>query len=141
MARPSKFSEEVVEKLLRAVQAGNFVEVAAVYAGISASTFYEWMRRGRAGEPPFAAFVEDVEQAQATAEVGKVVQLSEAGKRDWRAAVQWLRLARRERWADRLPEIPPGQIEVTVRWPEDEGRIAKGLYPSHEGSESPEGES
>lgn len=130
MARPSKFNQEVAEKILAAIRAGNFAEVAAAYAGISASTFYDWMRRGRAGKQPFAGFVEDVEQALASAEVRHVVNITEAAKRDWRASAWYLPRACRERWAERPPQVRPGDIEVTVVWPEDDGVFAEGPYPA-----------
>lgn len=125
MARPSKFNDEVAEKILAAIRAGNFAEVAAVYAGISASTFYEWTRRGRAGEEPFAAFVEEVEQALASAEVRHVVNITEAAKKDWRASAWYLPRVCRDRWAERLPELPAGEVEVKVIWPEDQGVFAE----------------
>lgn len=40
-------------EIVNAIRAGAFDHVAAVAAGIARSTFYDWMARGRAGEPPF----------------------------------------------------------------------------------------
>ena len=44
--RPSKLTPEVQEKIVTAIRAGNYAQVAAVYAGIGERTFYRWMERG-----------------------------------------------------------------------------------------------
>jgi class 3 adenylate cyclase len=111
VARPSKFTSEVRERMLIAIRAGNFVEVAARYAGISASTYYEWCARGERGEPGFAEFVEAVDQALAEAEVRLVSRISKAAQEgDWRAAAWKLPRRFRERWAQVAPQEPKGLL-------------------------------
>ncbi len=46
MARPSKLTPEVSEKIVRAIRAGNYPAVAAAHAGIHAATYYRWMEHG-----------------------------------------------------------------------------------------------
>ena len=46
VARPTKLTPAVAERILSAIRAGNFMEVAARYAGISPSTLYRWLERG-----------------------------------------------------------------------------------------------
>ena len=56
--RSTKLSPEVEEKILKAIRAGNYAAIAAEYAGISESTFYGWLRRGRKeGKGPFFQFL------------------------------------------------------------------------------------
>ena len=46
MARPSKLTPELMERIVRAVRAGNYPKVAARAAGISPTTYYRWMSEG-----------------------------------------------------------------------------------------------
>src|SRR5581483_10011511 len=115
MARPSKLKAEIVEKVVTAVRAGCPVEVAVVFAGIGASTFYEWRRRGLAGEAGFVEFVEEVERARAAAVVRHCATITEAGRKDWRASAWMLARSDPDRWGDKPAAIPVGEIEVTVR--------------------------
>ena len=113
MARPTKLTAEVSEKIVRAIRAGNYPEVAAGHAGIHAATYYRWMERGELEgdapeDDPYRQFRAEVERALAdseAAEVGLVVKAARDG--DWRAAA-WL-LERRfgDRWGrhERLEQL------------------------------------
>ena len=46
MARPSKLTDEVQENICNWLKLGYYQEDAAIMAGISASTYYEWMKKG-----------------------------------------------------------------------------------------------
>ena len=45
--RPTKISPELISRVEVAIAAGNYVETAAAYAGLSKDTIYKWMKRGR----------------------------------------------------------------------------------------------
>jgi hypothetical protein len=84
--RPTKFTPEVQKKIIDALGAGNYFEVACEYAGISVSLGMEWLQRGR-GEhptkprtPQFAEFLEAVMRAQAEDEVHTIARLKKAGQ-------------------------------------------------------------
>src|SRR5436190_9865073 len=104
MARPSKLTDEVEAKILRAIRAGNDMTVAARYAGVHPSTFHAWMRQG---DPQGAdrrharqrRFRENVEQARAESEVHSVTVIAKAGDRQWRARAFLLERRFPERWA------------------------------------------
>lgn len=107
MARPTKLTPEVQERIVSAIRAGCFAETAAEYAGISASTFYEWMERGRRAEAGYKEFFEAVQQALAEAEVVHVGRVSKAAHEgDWRASAWWLSRRCRDRWAQVVPQEP-----------------------------------
>jgi hypothetical protein len=78
-----------------AIRAGVRPEIAAVYNGIGARTYYRWMQLGRAAdaEAVYAEFVEAVEVSLAEWEARDVLLIGEAAKEDWHAAA-W-RLERR----------------------------------------------
>lgn len=92
--------------ILMAVRAGNYPEVAARWAGISAATYYRWRKDPR---PPFVAFRAALDMADAECEamvIGNLVRLSRTSTR----AARFL-LERRwpEKWArsGRLPAEAP----------------------------------
>jgi transposase len=106
MARPTKLTTEVEEKILKAIRSGNYAEPAALYAGVHRATYFRWMERGDpAGTAPtdrrYRAFRARVEQAKAEAEVRDVTMIAKAGERDWRARAWSLERRHPERWARR----------------------------------------
>ena len=46
MARPTKLTPEVQLEICNWLKLGYYQEDAAIMAGISASTYYEWMKKG-----------------------------------------------------------------------------------------------
>lgn len=98
----SKLTDEVREKLIRAIRAGNYHEQAAQYAGISKETFYRWRRQGEAGTEPYASLLEELDEAEAAAEVGLTATISQAAKSDWRAADTQRKRRWPDRWGDRI---------------------------------------
>jgi hypothetical protein len=112
VGRPSKLSDELLERVVRAIRAGNYPEVAARHAGVHAATYYRWMERGAPArdapeDEPYRRFRAEVERALADAEATEVgLILKAAGSGSW-AAAAWL-LERRfpERWGRRRTETP-----------------------------------
>jgi hypothetical protein len=104
MARPTKLTPAVEEKIVRAIRAGNYPEVAARHAGIHPATYYRWMERGALeGEAPeddpYRRFRAEVERALADAEIADVGLIERAARNgDWRAAAFLLERRHRERW-------------------------------------------
>ncbi|HEY5434976.1 MAG TPA: hypothetical protein VIK13_07070, partial [Candidatus Limnocylindrales bacterium] len=89
-----------------AVRAGNYPEVAARWAGISAATYYRWCKDPR---PPFVAFRAALDMADAECEamvIGNLVRLSRTSKR---AAAFLLERRWPDKWAQsrRLPPDAP----------------------------------
>lgn len=100
MARPTKLTPEVGEKIIELLKRGNFRETACAAAGVHPKTLREWMRRGRDGEEPYAEFSERMDAAESAGEARHVRVIEEAGEKDWRASA--FILARR--WAARWQE-------------------------------------
>lgn len=86
--RPSLFTEETKELLIAAIKAGNYMETAAAYAGISKSLLYKYLKLGRqAKSGKLRDFVDSIDAAQAYAEVFSVNTIMKAeSSGDWRAA-------------------------------------------------------
>jgi hypothetical protein len=126
--RATKLTPEIQAEICRYLRAGNYVETAAVLAGIHKDTFYDWVKRGRRGQEPHAAFVLEVDRAMAHAEAREVARIVKAAEREWQAAA-W-RLERRypQRWGRLVrqevsgPEGGPLEVQsgVVVLPPESE---------------------
>jgi hypothetical protein len=87
VGRPSKLSDEVERRLCDALRAGNHLEVAAAYAGLSRSTLYRWLSLAREPEadPRLCRLADAVRKAEADAEVHCVGVLRRAAAQgDWR---------------------------------------------------------
>jgi transposase len=95
MARKAKtkLTPEVQEKILLHLRVGAYVETAAVCAGISKDTFYDWMKKGARGQKPYVAFAEAVHKAVAESESRDLATILKASTKYWVAAA-W-RLERR----------------------------------------------
>jgi transposase-like protein len=111
MGRPTKLNSEVQERIVEALRAGNYQEIAAKYAGVSDATFHNWMARGREeqrritegekADPEEAAFLEFfvvVEKARSEAEVRNVMQIQHASRDHWQAAAWFLERSFPKRW-------------------------------------------
>jgi hypothetical protein len=108
LGRPTKFTAELGQELCAYLREGQSIECSAGLARIATSTVYEWVRRGRAGEEPFAGFVVEYDRARAEAErvsvaIVRSARTAASGESvdDWRAHVQWLARARRGSWGDK----------------------------------------
>ena len=121
MPRPTKLTPKLQERIAGFVRAGAYVETAAAAAGVSKVTLYAWLKRGAAGEGPFAAFAEAIEEAQALAEMRDLALIGKAAETEWAAAAWRLerkfpdRYGRRTRLEHSGPDGSPMQYEVTAR--------------------------
>jgi hypothetical protein len=88
MGRPTKLTPEVKDRLLSALRAGNYLEPACVYAGISYQTFLNWKERGeREGRGPYFEFL--------------VAQWQQAMPENWQAVRDFLDRRHPDRWRKR----------------------------------------
>ena len=109
--RKTKLAPERQDKIVQAIRAGNYANVAAAYAGIGESTFYEWIQRGeKAQSGLYSEFAEAVKRAEAEAEVHAVAIIRRAMPENWTAAMAYLERRNPNRWGRRVKEH---KIEVT----------------------------
>ena len=103
MGRPgiSSFTPETREKILGALRAGNYRVAACKFAGISDETFRRWVNAGKAGQPEYVDFVEQVKQAEAQAEASLVATIRKAAGDHWQAAAWLLERKYVTRWGRR----------------------------------------
>lgn len=97
--RPVKFTRELQDKVVRLLTRGCYIESVAVLAGVHRSTIHGWIKRGQAGEAPYARFAAAILTAEATSEVALLRVISQAADSgDWRAAAWRLERSFPARW-------------------------------------------
>ena len=88
--RWTKLTPEVSETILRHLRTGAFRKHAAEAAGISEEALEQWMKRGAAGEKPFAEFARKVRQVLAEDAIRSQSIITRAQLQgidgDWKAA-------------------------------------------------------
>lgn len=73
-----------------AVRVGVTLRNVHNHIGVSGQTFWNWIRRGNAGEQPYARFVERVNKARAECEVATLRAMQAAGGQDPWQSKAWL---------------------------------------------------
>jgi hypothetical protein len=101
MARPSKLTPEITERICMAIRAGNYAKVAAAMAGIGETTYYKWLEMAELpnAKKEYKEFRESIERAEAEAEVVAIARIRQAADNgDWKAAGWYLERKHGERW-------------------------------------------
>lgn len=119
IGRGSKLSMELIEEVLNLIEAGNYVEVSCLAVGITESTYYNWLRRGKdllddwgtdvdawpdwlnEYDAHCMVLTQGAVRAQARSEAMAVATVRKAMKDDYRAAIAWLERRHPGRWSRR----------------------------------------
>lgn len=115
--RPPKLNADLIDEIARYVRVGNYIETAAIAAGVHKATFYNWMKQANklrellaraqeTGEKPKLTkfdrltlkFLDAVEKATAEADFGDVATIKTASKTNWQAAAWRLERKDPKRW-------------------------------------------
>ncbi|MCA1697442.1 MAG: hypothetical protein LC790_00460 [Actinobacteria bacterium] len=110
VGRPTLLSDELEQKLTDALRAGNYLSVAAAYAGVSRSTVHRWLALAEEEnpDPRLVHLRDEVRKAEAAAEVHAVAVMRKASAAgEWRAAATFLERRYPERWRRREPPGSP----------------------------------
>lgn len=122
MGRASKLTPETQERIIQAVRTGNYIEVAAQYAGISKTTLYRWLEQ--ADDPDaddiYREFRDALESARAQAEVRNVALIQRAADEGtWQASAWYLERTAWQRWGRRTmvsgEDGGPVRVEVSAK--------------------------
>jgi len=97
--RPTKLTPEVQKQICDAIEAGNYIETAAQYAGIEKSTLYSWLKEGaRAKSGKKKEFSNAVKKALAKSEMRDVFIIGKAAEQNWQAAAWRLERKFPDKW-------------------------------------------
>jgi transposase len=121
MARKSKYTPEVVKKITDAIRLGATYELAASYAGIAQSTFFEWMNT----KPEFAEQVKEAEGAGAMQWLAKIEKAASDG--NWQAAAWKLERRYPERYGRTV--VDTRNYDVSKMSDDDLAKLARGEKP------------
>ena len=125
--RPSKLTSEVKARLVQAIEAGNYYEAACGYAGITYTTFRNWMIKGEnAKSGKYREFFEAITRAETVAEVRMVAQWQQHMPEDYRAIRDFLERRFPDRWGrkDKVQQEISGPGGGPITWV-DLVRLAK----------------
>ena len=117
MGRPSKLTPEVQDRIVQAIQAGNYLEVAAQYAGIGTTTLYRWLQQAEdpTADDMYRQFRDAVESARSAAEVRNVALIQKAANDGtWQAAAWYLERTSWQRWGRRTMVTGDGGEAIKV---------------------------
>lgn len=103
MGRPTKLTPEVQQRIVEALLSGLYVEDAVILGGIAEDTYYEWVKRGKTGEEPFASFSEAVESAGVVSSSQALVTVR-AGGMGWQGSAWFLERRYPAKWGRRDPD-------------------------------------
>ena len=137
MARPTKLTQEKIDEICNWLKLGYYQEDAATMAGISASTYYDWMKRGddhqkalESGDPSslpaimedgevevvnmYSEFSEAVKKARAEAEGAHLRNIRRAADNGtWQASAWWLERSFPKKWGKRSTlDLSDGNEEI-----------------------------
>jgi len=109
MARPTKLTPELTRQITSYIQKGNTPTTSATLAGISPSTYFNWMSKGSNQQPGFMEFSESIKHACARSIANRVAHISRvADSGNWRAAAWMLERMAPESFgknSTRAPEV------------------------------------
>lgn len=116
--RRLKLNDEMIDKIAGIIASGNYVKTACDIVGISETTYYDWMQKGKAGKKPYAKLSEAIKKAEAVAEAKRVQTILEASEEQWQAAAWYLERRYPDRWGkkERIDMEHAGSVSVKVEW-------------------------
>lgn len=122
MARPSKLTPDIGERISKLIAAGVPIGTACQVEGITRKTLSNWRKRAEAGEQDFAAFWSQVEKALAKAEAAITMHVVKAAQHDWRAGAWWLERRSPKTYGNKqtvrvekpLPELSEEELEAAI---------------------------
>lgn len=119
MPRPIELTDEISTEIAKHLIRGCSIADAAALAGIAESTYHAWIKRGEAGEEPFAGFSELCRAARADARRRCVKTLIAAAREgDWKAAIAFLARSDPDNWGqkDRVKAEHSGELTIKVEY-------------------------
>lgn len=104
--RPSKFTQETVDAVVKWLKLGYYQEDAAIMAGISKSTFYGWLKKADEGDERFLEFSDAVKKARAESEGAHIMNIRKAADNGvWQASAWFLERSYPTKWGKKNPDL------------------------------------
>lgn len=91
MGRRTALTPELQVEICDMLQWGVDVQTACARVGINRATYHEWIKRGKAGDEPYADFVDATDIALASCQVDVTRNIIRASKTRWQAGAWWIK--------------------------------------------------
>lgn len=111
IGRPSKFTKDRKERIIKAIQAGCTYEMAADYAGVSRKTLWTWIQKAeQETDKNYETFLHDLKKAEIDGAITHLGNIQQASVKDWKASA-WM-LERRHGYSkDRVHKTQDETVE------------------------------
>ena len=96
---PSKFTPDVLQRIIAALRLGHTVNDACVFAGVAMKTYQNWLRKGQNGEEPYNLLCTVIERLKLQKLTPAVTCFHNAAAEDWKAAERLLARTNAKEWA------------------------------------------
>lgn len=104
--RPSKFTPERVDTLVKWLKLGYYIDEACSMAGIHRDTYYAWLKKADEGIQEFSDFSDTIKKARAEAEGAHIMNIRKAADNGvWQASAWFLERAYPTRWGKKNPDL------------------------------------
>ena len=102
-ARRQRPSDDLIETICQLIAAGNPVEEAALYSGVTKTELKRWLDAGAHGSSRFNRFNQAVQKAAAEADLRDMAVVAKSD--DWKAAAWRIDRRRQDRLDDELERM------------------------------------
>jgi len=119
--RHSKLTDELLTKICKYIEAGNYAKTACLACGISEVTFYDWIKKGEQAinegkDNKYTKFLKSIKEARAKAEIRNVAIINKAATDNAKHAEWWLERTNPEYWGrkDEFHLEHSGKIDIEL---------------------------
>lgn len=117
--RPPKLTPELIAKVADVVASGAPMDTAARYCGVDRVSFHYWLKLAHAQRQAkkrgrHLDFLNALEEAQARADTRDHAYITKASAKDWKAALNHLRIRNPGRYAQQVNVLVRGQFEAVI---------------------------
>jgi len=125
----SKFTPELAKKILSVMHAGNNREVACASAGVLPGTMVHWMQAANEDVEPFATFMRQLDQTEASLEAVLVAIIRQKAQDDPHLALKLLERRFPQRWATgAVPAVNINLANPNQMTPADARTVMRDLF-------------
>jgi len=139
MGRRTLLTDEVQATIIKYVSAGAYDYIAAEAVGVTATTFWNWMRWGAKGNPRYVAFFEAVTKAKAEARLTAEARVKAENPATWLTKGPGRTRPGRPGWTDSL-EVHVSRDDVISEIEAELERMATERPGGDAGRTPPDGE-
>jgi hypothetical protein len=122
--RKPKLTDSTIRDITAALSIGATIEIACAYAGVSSSSYYNWINAGKEAlekfdadpkiklteiEKKYLRFYDEIEKTKAYAAIGWLQVVNDAANHDPSYALRMLKI----RYPDGFKETSSGELDVT----------------------------